>query len=266
MHHEYLQSVLWHIRQAQASAANIRRRALAIAQQNVRFGADPDAVAKALPRPAGLMVHPKVMQAASRAFGSDSAVFEGYAAAHQAANLPANIATAGATLDAARAARNPATLAGFDAGVALAAGAARTRGVAPRALGPGGRAGWYMTFGVEGAGADVAGQVLGTAAAASGTAPGILQGIKTAISTIDGGGDVGAAVLAYGGIPLGVISAASMSGILKLSLGAVLGLSALTGLVGIGVGLAFGMPGATALVKAGQNKVGALTQSTEKAA
>ena len=261
-HLQYLNAVNWQVRNSRLSAERDRRNAIVKGQRAIRFGADPATVASTIPHPSPIAaaLTPGVLNAATRAFstaaGPTTSVQEGIQAVSSA--------TSGASIDAIRSTLSPRSVAGFDAGVALVHGAALSNGRVPRGMTAAQRAGWLMAFGVDGAGADVASGVMAGAA----QAPGVVQGAASAVQSMAsgmtaaaavGGDDTNTALLLYGGVPVGVLGALSLAGVIRLTLGSFLGLSALTSLAAIGVGVLAGNKYATLLSDTAQNKLKLLT-------
>ena len=274
MSHQYLDQVHQCIRQARLQAANDRQRAILAGRQRLaRFGADPAGAAArsaALdippPSPVGAALSHDVVTAATSAFqtaGRATAVQEGLSAVDAAQSPDA--------LDAARAAQPAYGLAGFDAGVAIAHGAALSRGRVPRALRPSERAGWLAVFGLEGAPAETKRGVIGSAvqAASSGSpaAQGFVKGAAAAVDAVQKGQSpviaagsytpqdawTGAAI--YGGGSAAVVGGLTLLGVYKTGLLALTGLTLGGAGLALAAGYALGNRYAVALVNAGKQAV-----------
>ena len=246
---DYLDRVHRTVREARFQAGRDRQSAILAGRQRVaRFGADvaPQAALDIpSPSPVGAALSQDVVSAASSAFkstGPATAVQEGLNAVDSASTPD--------QLDAARASQSAFGLAGFDAGVAMVHGAARSRGRVPRALRPSERAGWLAVFGLEGAPAETKRAVMGSAAqaASSGSqaAQGFVKGAAAAVDAVQKGQspvvaagsytpqDAWAGAAIYGGGSAAVVGGLTLLGVYKT------GLLALTGLTLGGAGLALG--------------------------
>jgi hypothetical protein len=188
----YLDRVHRTVRDARLQAQADRQAAIRAGRLRVaRFGADSTQAALSIPppNPVASALSQDVVSAATAAFrstGPTTAVQEGLDAV--------DLASSPSALDAARAAQQPAGLAGFDAGVAMAHGAARSGGRVPRAMRAAERAGWLTAFGLEGAPAETKKAVLGTAVEAANSsgasapaAQGFVRGASSAVSAINAG-------------------------------------------------------------------------------
>lgn len=265
-HASYLDRVAHQVRLTQMEAQRQRRLSTISGQRAVRFGADPGEISKRLPSPTPIAeaLTPEILAHTTRAFSRGAlpttAVQEGIQAVAYARS--------GSDIDAQRAAMSPSSVVGFDAGVALAHGAAKSRGFTPRGMTSGQKAGWLMTFGVEGAGSDVVAPVLATATKAS---QAMAQGAQSAIASIQKGqsafnvasglsdASIGALVASA---PVALYGALGLTGVVKMTLGSFLVASPLMYAGMIGFGCLVGDPYANALVTAAKEKFASATGST----
>ena len=256
----YLDSVHQNVRQARALAAGERASAIRSARQRVsRMGADPTDAALSIPAPSpvGSALSQDVVGAATSAFqstGPTTAVQEGLSAV-SAASSPA-------ALDAARAAQSPYGLAGFDAGVAMMNGAARSMGRVPRAMRPSERAGWLTAFGLEGASPETKQGVMGSAvqaaAAGSPAAAGFVKGAAAAVGAIQSGQTPVAAAGSYtasdawtgAGIYVGIPAVGGLALLGKAGLLASAGAALAGSALALSIGYALGNRYAVAYVNA----------------
>lgn len=198
---DYSNSVVRLMARHATLAAGQRASAIQAAKGSTQIGLDITAavgpLASALPSPDPIadILSPPVVQSVTAAFSPVVAAATDGAAGTiaQATGLPttavqeginaAKTAITGAALEASRAAQPPAAVPAFDAGVALAAGAAKFGVNIPKGLTPGEKASWLVTHGVNGATAEVKTAVLKTVAAH----PEMIKGAKLAVSGIQRG-------------------------------------------------------------------------------
>ncbi len=273
----YLHAVHRNVQEARRQGTRDRQLAVRAARQRVaRFGADaaPDAaLAIPPPSPIGSALSQDVVSAATSAFqstGPTTAVQEGISAV-DAATVPSGPpqTTSPQALDAARAAQSPSGLAGFDAGIAMAHGAARSGGRVPRAMRPAERAGWLAAFGLEGADADTKKSVMGSAvqAASSGSpaAQGFVRGAASAVGAMSAGQspvvaagsytprDAWTGAVVYGAVP--IAAAGAITGLFKMGTAYFLTVAGISIPLGLAIGWLVGNRYATALVNAGKQAV-----------
>jgi len=161
-HQAYLSSVSKVIRLHSIKQQRQRVTGVRLARKAVRMGADPvAAVAALIPPPATMAaavnaLSPQVVQVVTNAFTAITSTPTVPTTSVQEGIATANSGASGPQLDAARTAQPQQAVAGFDAGIALAAGAAALAagGAAagmPAGLDAAGQAGWLLTHGLAGA-------------------------------------------------------------------------------------------------------------------
>lgn len=262
-HLSYLDRVNWQARQARLAAEANRRNGILQGRRRIQFGEDPAAVAASLPHPSPVTraLTPDVVQAATRAFSygpnPSTAVQEGLQAV---SSCPS-----GAGIDAVRSALSPSSTVGFDAGVALANGAAKSGGRTPHGMSAGQKAGWLMAFGVEGAAPAVASSVMqGAVQGGQGMASGAATAVKamasgtSAVDAAAGGltdAQIGAVIAV--GVPAVIIGGLTAAGVFKgIGVASLVGVGGLVAIGSVGLGVMMGNRYATALAGATSKALG----------
>lgn len=245
-HTDYLNSVVRLMARHASLAANQRASAIQSAKGAAQIGLDITAaigpLGSALPSPDPIadVLSPPVVQSVTAAFSpAVAAATDGAAGAiAEATGIPttavqeginaAKTAATGAVLEGVRSQQPPAAVPAFDAGVALAAGAAKFGVNVPKGLSPAEKASWLVTHGINGATAEVKTAVLKTVAAH----PEMVKGAKLAVSGIQRGihpallMDEAMATVVVTGVGLGAVLGAVVGGLIAGPWGALIGAGA----------------------------------------